>query len=40
MPSTRPECSSGTENVNRHAEDEEPRAAIFNYVPYEIPKDE
>ena len=39
MSSTRPECSSGTENVNRHAEYEE-RAAVFNYVPYAIPKDE
>ena len=40
MPSTRPECSSGTENVNRHAEDEEPRAAVFRYVPHAIPDDE
>ena len=40
MSSTRPECSSGTENVNRHADGEDPRAAVFNYVPYAIPKDE
>ena len=40
MSSTRPECSSGTENVNRHAEGEGPRAAVFNYVPYAIPDDE
>jgi hypothetical protein len=40
MSSTRPECSSGTENVNRHAEDEEPRTAVFRYVPHAIPDDE
>jgi len=40
LSSTRPECSSGTENVNRHAEDEKPRAAVFRYVPHAIPKDE
>ncbi len=40
MSSTRPECSSGTDHVNRHAELEDPRAAVFNYVPYAIPKDE
>ena len=39
MSSTRPECSSGTDHVNRHA-DEDPRAAVFNYVPFAIPKDE
>ncbi len=40
MSATRPECSSGTDHVNRHAEDEDPRAAVRNYVPYAIPKDE
>ena len=40
MSSTRPECSSGTETVKRHAEDEDPRAAVINYVPYAVPKDE
>ncbi len=40
MSSTRPECSSGTDNVNRHADDEDSRAAVVNYVPYAIPKDE
>ena len=40
MSSPRPECSSGTENVNRHADNEDPRAAVFNYVPYAIPDDE
>jgi len=40
MSSTRPECSSGTDKVNRHADDEGSRAAVVNYVPYAIPKDE
>ncbi|MBK8755636.1 MAG: hypothetical protein IPM08_00410 [Actinomycetales bacterium] len=40
MPATRPECSSGTDHVNRHAEDEDPRAAVTNYTLYAIPKDE
>lgn len=40
MSSASPECTSGTANVNRHAEDESPEAAVHRYRPNAIPRDE